>query len=80
MANSVKVYKTGELIIKIDSSKCLGCGTCVTLAPNTFELDKNLKSTVKTKTKDSVKTITNAAQSCPTGGIVVIDKKTGKKL
>jgi ferredoxin len=33
--------------IKIDKDKCLGCGTCVAMAPEVFEIGEDGKSKVK---------------------------------
>lgn len=70
--------------VKVDRNLCIGCGTCCAIAPKTFELDQEGKSTIKRK--DGIKTsdqtnfseindteenITNAAQSCPVNAIIV---------
>lgn len=80
MAKKLVSFETKDLIIEIDHSLCISCGTCAALAPKTFELDKNLLSQVKTDSDDSTQTIIGAAQSCAVGAITVTDKKTGKKL
>lgn len=77
----VKTFETPELIIKIDQSACISCGTCEALAPKTFELDKNLKSQVKANGPyDKKDEVVNAAQSCAVDAITIIDKKSGQKL
>ena len=58
---------------QVDPKKCIGCGLCVSLAPNTFEL-KDGKSVVKVETKDAgavdpVETVTKAKDFCPTAAI-----------
>jgi ferredoxin len=57
--------------IEIDKNKCIGCGTCASLAPEVFELDKNNKSTVKNINGADVETIKLAADSCPTEAIKI---------
>jgi len=57
--------------IKIDKQKCLGCGVCINLCPEVFEL-KNGKSEIKEKVdleknKDCIK---ESIDSCPVGAIV----------
>jgi len=57
--------------IKIDKQKCLGCGVCINLCPEVFEL-KNGKSEIKEKVdleknKDCIK---ESIHSCPVGAIV----------
>lgn len=70
--------------VKIDQTLCIGCGTCVTIAPNTFELNSEGKAVIKkkdgTKTadfvnstdvNDSKENILKASGSCPVGAIIV---------
>lgn len=57
--------------VKINKQKCLGCGVCINLCPEVFEL-KNGKSTVKEKVdfkkyKDYIK---QAIDSCPAQAII----------
>lgn len=80
MADDIKTYETDKYIIKINRTQCIGCGTCSAIAPDTFELDKNYKTSVLSSSKDSLETILQAAQSCAVEAIVIIDKKTGKQI
>ena len=73
-------YQTENYTIEIDRDACIGCGTCEALAPKTFKLDKDLKSIVKEGSTDSKENLKNAIQSCAVEAIIIIDKKTGKKL
>jgi ferredoxin len=60
--------------IKIDRTLCIGAGTCASLAPNTFELDDELKAVLKHgKTKDKDEDILAAAKSCPVSAITLTD-------
>ena len=57
--------------IKVDKQKCLGCGLCINLCPEVFEL-KDGKSQVKEKVdleknKNSIK---EAIDSCPVQAIL----------
>ncbi|HBL51876.1 MAG: hypothetical protein A3D24_04690 [Candidatus Blackburnbacteria bacterium RIFCSPHIGHO2_02_FULL_39_13] len=72
--------ETVELKIEIDQETCIGCGTCSVIAPDSFELDKNFKSCLKSPIKDNKKTILEAAQSCAVDAIKVIDNRSGKQL
>ena len=66
--------------IKIDRDLCIGAGTCVALAPNTFELDDELKATLKDNDKkDPEEGILAAAKSCPTLAIILEDEQ-GKQI
>lgn len=51
--------------IKIDRNLCIGAGSCTVIAPETFELDDELKATVKNPTGNDRDTIIDAAKSCP---------------
>jgi len=57
--------------VKIDKDKCLGCGTCVAIASQVFEIAEDGKSKVKEgvdleKNKDL---IIQAKDNCPTQAI-----------
>lgn len=56
-------------MIKVDKDLCIGCGTCVALCPNTFQLDANGKSEVTNQ--DDKECAKNAAASCPVQAITV---------
>jgi len=52
----------------VDAGKCIGCGTCAALAPNTFKIE-NGKSIVTDPQGDDEDTIQNAIDSCPVNAI-----------
>jgi len=57
--------------IKIDSTKCIGCGTCVIIEPDNFELDpKTSLAKVKLSAEITEKTET-AVESCPVSAISI---------
>ena len=55
---------------KVDSEKCIGCGTCEALASNTFKMDGD-KAIVKDKVGDDAETIQMTVDSCPTQAISI---------
>lgn len=57
--------------VEVDQNKCIGCGTCVGLAPDVFEMDKNGKSKVKNPNGADAETIKLAADSCPAEAIKI---------
>ena len=57
--------------LKIDKEKCIGCGTCVALAGNTFKMGEDGKAEVANQTGDDPSTIQMAADSCPTQAIIM---------
>jgi ferredoxin len=53
--------------IKVDKGKCIGCGLCASICPQTFEIGKDGKSSVKKNWKgDCYK---ESAESCPVSAI-----------
>lgn len=82
-----------KLTIKVDKSLCIGSGTCVSVDPDNFELNKEGKSTIKRSKKEKsqgfemeievdekgLEKFLTAAKSCPTQAISIIDEK-GKQL
>ena len=56
-------------MLKVDSEKCIGCGTCVALADKTFEMVGD-KAIVKNSNGDDAETIKMTADSCPTQAII----------
>ena len=56
---------------KIDKETCIGCGTCVALAGNTFRMNDEGKAEVYNETGDDADTIKMAAESCPVNAITI---------
>ena len=62
--------------IIIDQNKCLGCGNCVFLDPDTFELDpESGKVRVKKQSKNSSEKTKQAIASCPVQAILEINNE-----
>ena len=57
--------------ITVDKNKCIGCGTCVALAPEIFELGPDNKSRVKNPEGADPQTAKLAADSCPVEAIKI---------
>lgn len=82
------------LKVKVDRELCIGAASCIAVAPNTFELDSEGKAVIKKKdgsmTSDYVSysdindeetNILNAAKSCPTNAIIIVEvDDTGKEI
>lgn len=61
--------------IKVDRQKCISCGLCVSLAPKTFKMDKDLKSVVNENGPyDTPDKINEAARNCAVEAITVEQK------
>jgi ferredoxin len=55
--------------IIVNKEKCIGCGTCIALAPEIFEIDNAGKSNIKKSSKINEETLKLAIDSCPTQAI-----------
>jgi len=79
-----EVEKEQQVTADVDKSKCIGCCSCETIAPNVFSVDKfvriNPKSHVINSAGASVERILDAAQTCPTKAISVTDKESQRRL
>ena len=73
-----------NLSVDVDKSKCIGCCSCETIAPNVFAVNKtttfNPKSQVHNQYGASEGKIMDAAETCPTKAIQVNEKKSGRKI
>jgi ferredoxin len=81
--NQNNVYEH-NLSVDVDKSKCIGCCSCETIAPNVFAVNKittfNPKSQVHNQYGASEGKIMDAAETCPTKAIQVNEKKSGRKI
>lgn len=66
------VQKIGKIMV--DRDLCIGAGSCIIFAGNTFELDGENKAVVKNPPGDSDEEILAAAVSCPTNAIFLYDE------
>jgi len=57
--------------IRVDRNLCIGAGSCSVIAPETFELDSELKAVVKNPNGNDKDTIIDAAKSCPVLAIIL---------
>ncbi len=82
--------KAKGILVRVDSEKCLGFGSCVIVAPSVFRLDERpgrgtFQSMAKLDVLDEsggedFQNLLTAAQSCPTQAIVIEDRKTGRRI
>ncbi len=55
--------------IEVNKDLCIGCGACMAICPETFEMDSDgLAKAVNNEINDEVKT---AEESCPTNAIKI---------
>lgn len=75
--------KTGEAPkiskIEVDREACISVASCVDIAPEVFQLDKEGKAVVKNPKGNPDSIILEAAQSCPVNAISLYDEN-GKKI
>jgi curved DNA-binding protein CbpA len=81
--NNLDIPKSQYQII-VEPSLCLAFGSCETLAPKVFVVEKNKrinpKAIVKSETGADIETILDAAKTCPTKAIIIIDRYSGKRI
>jgi len=74
----------GRYHIIVEPSLCLAFGSCETLAPKVFIVEKNRqinpKAVVKSETGADFETILDAAKTCPTKAIIIIDRNSGERI
>ncbi len=58
-------------MVKIDREKCIGCGICISVCDEVFELDDDMKSRVKKGADTNKECVKEAADSCPENVISV---------
>ena len=73
-----------EMFVDVDKSKCIGCCSCETIAPDVFEINKksnlNPKSSVINQKGASNKKIKTAAETCPTKAISIDNLETKERV
>jgi ferredoxin len=60
--------------IVIDRDLCIGAATCVTIAPETFQMDDENKAILVNLEGNEAETILMGAESCPTKAIFLYDE------
>jgi curved DNA-binding protein CbpA len=76
--------ETSRFKIIVEPSLCMAFGSCESLAPHVFHVETNKiinpKAVVVSETGDNFESILDAAQTCPTKAIIIIDRYTGKQI
>ena len=61
--------------LKVDQDKCIGCGTCPMLAPESFKMDdEDGKATEINPHGDDDATLQSALDACPVGAIEKVEE------
>jgi ferredoxin len=69
-----------ELVIEIDRERCMGSGTCTFHAPNTFDIDDEMKAVLLPGPIDTLDNVRAAIQGCPTQALRLADETTEDSL
>lgn len=70
------VRQVGKYTIKVLQSKCIAAASCVAISPEIFALNENNLVELIEGGEDEEDNILLAAQSCPTGAILVFEGET----
>ena len=74
----------GRFHLVVEPSLCMAFGSCETLAPKVFVVEKNKrinpKAIVASEVDATYDEILSAAQTCPTKAIKIIDRYTGEQI
>lgn len=60
--------------VEIDKGLCIGCGTCVSLCPDCFELGGDGKSEVRQGCDENCCDLGDVAENCPVQAITVSEE------
>jgi ferredoxin len=69
-----------EIHITVDHDRCVGNGQCLVLAPEVFRHNDARQSEAVDPAGAPEEDVLQAAGSCPTGAIAVVDAATGEAL
>jgi ferredoxin len=66
--------------ISVDKNACIGSAMCVAIAPNRFALDERQRSGPVTAEIDPDEVVRDAAASCPSEAISLVEAGTGQPV
>ncbi len=84
---TIKKRELHSIHVMVDEDICIANGVCVELAPNVFQLKKQVTPSILAPLAYVVDPygasndeILQAAQMCPTGAVIIEDAKTGERI
>ena len=66
--------------ISVDKSLCIGSAMCIAIAPDRFVMDKQQRSGQAEAETDPDELVRDAAASCPSEAISLVDAGTGQPV
>lgn len=84
MSNKDPKNPSGPIVVKgmsvkVDRDLCIGAATCVAVAAKAFDLDTEAKAVILDSVDEETReAIIEAAKSCPTAAIIIVDEKGNK--
>ena len=57
--------------VNVDSNMCIGCGACVGVCPEVYEISDDGYAVAKAVTDETKESAQEAASNCPVGAITV---------
>lgn len=80
----IHVEQEMSVSVNVDPGRCIACCSCETIAPSVFRVEKNVKVNPKSKVINEKgaksEKILDAAQTCPTKAISVLEKESCRRL
>ncbi len=70
----------GKYKVTVLRDACIGAASCIAFSPDVFQLDTESKAVINAGATDTLENLLQAAQSCPTAAIVIVDSETNKQL
>ncbi len=81
---TIQVEKDIPITVTVDPGRCIACCSCETIAPTVFRVEKNVKVNPKSRVINeqgaNSEKILDAAQTCPTKAISVLEKESCRQL
>ena len=80
----IQIEQEISVSVNVDPGRCIACCSCETIAPTVFRVEKNVKVNPKSKVINengaTSEKILDAAQTCPTKAISVLEKESCRQL
>lgn len=70
----------GKYKVTVLRDACIGAASCIAFSPEVFQLDGDSKAVVQEGSNDTLDNLVQAAQSCPTAAIVIVDTETNTQV